>query len=147
MYGIILIVGIFAIYFGFASAMVNSYSVPIPTKYNDTFVKLSNMTVINEQTEALKQTTLKEDENATSGFFGRLEEKFDIAGLFFMKGYKAVQIFPKTIGVFSSMVDTILDSGSIVFGSAIVSVRFIVTSLIIVAVIAAVLAILIKWWI
>lgn len=146
-YGMIIVIGVFAVLFSFASKTVVNYGVPVPTKYNQSFIALSNMTAIDEQTTELKEATFKEDPNATSGFFGRLEEKFDILGLFFTRGYKAVMIFPRTIGVFNSMVNVILDSNVNLFGTATVSLRFMITSLVIVAMISVIIAVLVKWWI
>lgn len=147
MYGMIIVIGIFAVLFSFASKAVTNYGVPVPDKYNESFIALSNMTVIDEQTNELKETAFKEDSNSSSSFFGRLEEKFDILGLFYIKGYKAVMIFPRTISIFNTMVNVILDSNVNLFGTATVSLRFIITSLVMVAIISVILSILTKWWV
>lgn len=146
-YGMIIAIGCFAVLFGFASKIMNNYAVPIPEKYNKTFIQLSNMTGIDEQTEELKEITFKEDPNATSTFFGRLEEKFDILGLYFTRGYKGIMIFPRTIGIFTGMVNAILDSNVNLFGTATISLRFIILSLVIVAAIGVIISVLVKWWI
>lgn len=146
-YSMIIIIGVFGVFFGFASKLVNNYDVDVPEKYNQSFIALSNMTAIDEHTEAIKEVTLAEDPNATSSFFGRLEEKFDIIGLYFTKGYKGVKIFPRTIKVFNGMVSAILDTNVNLFGTATISLRFMVTSLVLVAVLSLIIGILVKWWI
>lgn len=147
MYGMILTIGIFAVLFGFASKMANNYGVTVPGKYNQTFAVLSNMTPIDDTTETLKETTLTEDTNQTASFFGRIQERFDISGLFFIRGLKALKVFPNTINIFSNMVDALLDNEVNLFGTATVSLRFIVVSMVIVAIMSLIIAAIVKWWI
>lgn len=145
-YGMILFVGIMAVFFGFASMTMNQYGVTVPTKYNQTFTTLSNMTAINEQTEALKVTTLDEDQNATSSKFGVFTDLADIVGIYFTKGYRTAKLIPNTLGVFNDMVDASLDTNVNMYGSATLSLRFIVGSLILMFIVFGIASILLKWW-
>lgn len=146
-YGMIITIGVFAVLFAFASKLMLNYSVPIPAEHNETFIQLSNMTAIDEQTEDLKEIAFKENINASTSFLGRLEEKFDIIGLYFTRGYKAVQIFPKTVGIFTGMVSSLLSSNAHILGIAAAALRFIIISLVIVAVVGVIISLLVKWWI
>lgn len=146
MYGMIITIGVFAVLFAFTSKLVVNYGVSVPSNYNKTFMALSNMTPIESQTNELKTEALQEN-GSSSGFFGRIQDRFDISGLFFIRGLRALNVFPKTINVFTNMVDMILDNDVNLFGTATVSIRFIVVSLVIVALISVIVAALVKWWV
>lgn len=147
MYGMIISIAVFTVLFSVGSKLIVNYNVPIPAQHNATFVAMTNMTAINEQTADLKAKALKEDVNKTTGFFGQLEERFDILGLYFQRGYKTAQIIPRTTNIFFTMVDAILDSNLNLFGIATVSLRFMIMNLVLVAIIGVIIALLVKWWV
>lgn len=145
-YGMIISVGIFTVFFIFAADTLLNYGVTIPEQYNTTFTKLSNMSAMDDQTLAIKEATLREDANATSGFFGRLEVLSDILGIYYSRGYQAVTLVPNTVDVALDMSNSVLDTNNL-WGTAGPALRFIVTSLIIVAVMFLIISILVKWWV
>lgn len=146
MIGTVLVIGIFATLFSFSGHVFQQYDTAIPAKYNKTFLTLSNMTPMTGITEELKDASLKENSSETAGFFGNIADRFDLSGLFIVRVYKALQIFPKTINVFMSMGDNVLDAGGDLFGIATPSLRFIIGAVIIIVIMTALLAALIKWW-
>jgi len=146
MIGTILVVGIFATLFVFSSHAFQQYNVVVPEQYNRTFLILSNMTPMEGLTKDLKTTALKENSSEIQGFWGNLADRLDLEGLFFVQAYKAARVLPKTLSVFASMVESVLDSGASMFGIATPSIRFIVLSLVVVVIIGAFLAVILKWW-
>ena len=145
-YGMIIVVGVMSVFFGFASITMNQYGVTVPDKYNETFQVLSNMTAIDDQTQAFKETTLDEDENKTSSWLGSLADKADIIGNYFSQGYRTVRLVPDTVDVFNGMVDASLDTNVNMYGSATTSLRFIVTSLALMFLVIGIASLLLKWY-
>lgn len=142
LYGLIFVVGVFMVLWGFSAQMMVNYGVPVPNKYNDTFTVLTDRTMIDQTTAELKSATLDEDQPPKT----LVGESIDIIGKYFERGLKTVRLVTNTGAIFTSIVDAILDTNVNLFGEATVSLKFIVLSVFIVAIVFLILGALIKWY-
>lgn len=143
----ILVVGIFGVLWGFNAKLMQNYGVSVPQQYNETFQIITDTSGIDNTTAELKSLAFKDDVNRSTSFFGRLEERFDILGLYFKLGYETISLTPKSIKIFVLMSDSVLDSNTNLLGTATRSIRFMIISAILVAFIFLLIAVAVKWWV
>lgn len=141
--GLLLITAIFTPLFMWLSALLNNYGVDVPDKYNNTFTTLSDMSTMDSYTEEYKTSLMNEDEPPKT----LIGEAIDIVGKYFERGYKTLQLVPKTLGVFTGMVNGILDSNVNLFGTATLSLKFLATSVVAILLLFGIVSVLVKWWV
>lgn len=141
--GMLIVVAIFSPLFLGLSKLTTNYGVTIPERYNDTFTTLSDMSTMDDYTEELKSSVMNEEEPPKT----LIGEAIDILGKYFERGYKTLQLVPKTLGVFTGMVNAILDTNINLFGTATLSLRFLAISIVAMGIVFAIVAVLVKWWV
>lgn len=144
---IILIVGIFGVIWGFVSKLMINYNVAVPSQHNETFQKITDTSGIDNVTMELKQNAFKDNVNKSTTFFGKLEDRFDILGLYFRLGYETIRLAPKSIGVFTLMSDSVLDSNTNLLGSSAPYLRFMGVAIILILFVFLIIAVAVKWWV
>lgn len=144
---IIFIIAVFGVLWGFNSKLMVNYGVSVPSKYNETFQIITNTSGIDSTLQELKASSLKDTSNRTNTFLGKLSDKLDVIGLYFKLGYETMSITPKSMRIFTTMSDSVLDSNTNLLGSSTPYINFLIYSLILVGFIFLLVAIIIKWWV
>lgn len=145
--GLAVFIAVSGVLWGFHAKMMENYGVTVPAQYNKTFQEITDMSGIDNTTAELKSLAFKDDVNKSKSFFGRLEEKYDILGLYFELGYETVGLTPKSLKIFNTMSDSMIDSNSNILGSAGPYLRFLGVSIVVILLIFLLVAIAVKWWV
>ena len=143
MFSLVLTVGIMAIMGSFFTSTFITNNVAINSTYNRT---LNSMQDINQTTALIleqKKDTFIETNVTTSKNI--ISEFLDIVGWWFEKGVLVIKLIPKSLQLAVNMLDVGLNSIASILGIAYNPIRFIIISLLTVAVIFFILAVLVKW--
>lgn len=136
MYGMVLSIGLFAILSLVLGQLFVNYNVALPGKYNQTISQFTNTTAISSYVKEQKTATLAEESGQKSN---PLSEAFDILGYWFERGYSALKASRNIIELFTTLVDLGINSISEFIGIAAEPLKFIIISLVVVAIVIGVI--------
>lgn len=141
MFGVIISITILAIMGSFVSTMVINYDKELPDKFNSSLQTMKETDQISSELSVQKEKTLNEDASTEGDDGGGF---FDIVGFWLSNGIRAVKSTKTSFSLFSSMMTDGLDASSEALGIAYEPLRFMIASLLIIAITFIIMSALIK---